>query len=89
VRVDRHSVLDGSDADLLQSDVLNARTAASGDEQSIAAKFASVVELQNVIVTLATSLYCSHLERHINSVLAQGIAERLAQRSRRTWKQLR
>ena len=54
-RVHRDSALVHGNTHRLQPDAIDARAAAGGDQQAVAAKLAPVVELQNIVVALAPS----------------------------------
>ena len=78
--VDRDAPAVGFDADRLQPEPLDTRAPAGGHEQSIAAQLATVVELQDVVLALATAPRRLHAEHELDPVAAQRLAERLAQR---------
>ena len=58
---------------------LDARAAAGGDEQAVAAQLAAVVELEDVVLSLAPRGGRPPAEDDLDAVAAQDLAERLAQ----------
>ena len=80
LRVDGDAAGVGLDADGLQADTVDARPPAGGDEQPVAAQFAAVVELEDVVLSVAPRGRRARAEHELDAVAAQDLAERLAQR---------
>ena len=70
VCVHRDPVGAGVDADRLQPEAADARTTARYHEQAIAAELAPVVELQNVVLALASRRGGVHPQDKLDSVAA-------------------
>ena len=68
------------DADRLQAEPLDARPAAGGDEQAVAAQLVPVVQHEHVLVAVASRFGRVRAEGELDAVAAQDLAERLAQR---------
>src|SRR5688572_7960773 len=79
MRVDADTFGIRFDADGFQADVCDARSASRRDEQPIAVQAATVVELQDVAITLATRRGRVDAERKLDAVSAQSFAETFTQ----------
>src|SRR5829696_144709 len=82
--VDRNSVGVRLDADRLEADPANPRAPAGGDEQPVAAQFAPVVELEDVVLAVASRGGRVRGQDELDALAAQSLAERLTQRCRLT-----
>src|SRR5262245_15251479 len=74
-RVDSDPARGGFDADGFQSESIDARTPASGDEQPVPPPLAAVREFGGKGVALARRARRANAARELHAVLAQGIGE--------------
>ena len=72
VRVDRDSVAIGLDPDGLQAEPVDARAAAGGDEQAVAAQLAAILELEDVVLAVAARRGRACPEDELDAVAAAG-----------------
>src|SRR6478736_6428045 len=72
----------GLDADGLEPDAVDARAAAGGNEQLVAAQLAAVAELHYIVLRFAPSGGRLDAEQHLDAVVAQRVGEPVAERSR-------
>jgi hypothetical protein len=79
VRVDRDPVAIGLDADGLEADALDPRSPAGGDEDAVATEHAPVLELEDVVIAVASRRAHTHAEQDLHAVAPQRLAERLPQ----------
>ena len=88
LRVDGDPVAIGLDPDRLQAELVDSRTPAGGDEQAVAAQFAAVLELQDVVLPIAPRRARVYSEDELDAIVAHRLGEGLAQRRRLAWKQV-
>ena len=79
-RVDRDAVAVGGHADRLEAEVVDARPPPGRDEQAIAAQLAAVVELEDVLGAVAAGGRRPRIQRELDAVAVQHLAERIAER---------
>jgi len=79
-RVDRDAVGVRLDADRLEPDPLDPRTATRRHQQPVAAQLPAVAELEHVVLALTPRHRRPRAEHELDTVAAQHLAERLAQR---------
>ena len=72
----------GLDADGLKAEPEHPRTPAGGDEQPLAAQLASVVDLDDIVLAVASCGARVRRQDELDALTAQNLAERLAQRRR-------
>ena len=82
MRVDRDSVSIRLDADGLEADVANPRPPARGDQQPVAAQLTSVVDLEHVVIAIATGGRRVGRQDELDALAAENLAQRLTQRRR-------
>jgi hypothetical protein len=72
----------GLDADGLEPDAVDARAAAGGNEQLVAAQLAAVAELQYIVLRFAPRGGRLDAAQHLDTVVVERVGERVAERSR-------
>src|ERR1700744_4258376 len=72
----------GLDTDGLETQTAHARTPAGGDEQLLTTQLAPVVELEHVVLAIASCCGRVCRENELDVLATQGLAERLAERCR-------
>ena len=82
MRVDRDPVSVRLDADGLEAEPSYTRAPAGCDEQPVPAHFAPAVELEHVVLTVASHSTCITGEEELDALAAQDLAEGLTQRRR-------
>src|SRR5215218_4404081 len=82
VRVDRDAAWVRLDADGLEANAVDPRSPAGGDEQPVAAQLAAVVELEDVVLTVAAGGGPMDAEVQLDAVAAEDLGERVSQRRR-------
>ena len=70
----------GLNADGLKAQSEHPRTPAGGDEQLLAAQLASVIDLDDVVLTVASHGARARRQDELDALTAQNLAERLSQR---------
>jgi len=80
LRVDRDPAAVGLDANGLQADPGNARAPAGGDEQAVAAQLAAILELEDVVLTLAPRRGGVDAKEQLDAVATQDFGHGFPQR---------